>query len=133
MKSILLAVVTLALFSVSGCSSIVNGKAQTITINSNVSDAQVTLNGEIAGRTPFTGLVKRNSHAVVTVSKDGYVSKTVTLDTAIEPIFWGNVIIGGVVGSTTDAATGSMYKYAPGTIQIDLEKSHNRVLLPTLC
>jgi hypothetical protein len=122
MKSIFIAASIAILFFISGCSSIVNGQAQTITINSNVSDAQVTVNGVIAGRTPFTGMVKRAGQTVVSVSKDGYVTKTITLDTSIEPIFWGNIIIGGVVGSTTDLATGSMYKYAPGTIQVDLEK-----------
>lgn len=122
MKALIIAVSALALLATTGCSTIIKGKDQVVTINSNVEDAQITVNGVPVGKTPFTGPILRNSKTVVGVSKDGYVTKNVTLDTSIEPIFWGNIIIGGVLGSTTDASTGSMYKYAPATIQIDLEK-----------
>lgn len=122
MKVLLIAVSALTLLAATGCSTIVKGKDQVVTINSNIEDAQITVNGVPVGKTPFTGPILRDSKTVVSVSKDGYVTKTVTLDTAIEPIFWGNIIIGGVLGSTTDMSTGSMYKYAPATIQIDLEK-----------
>lgn len=113
--------VAAAAFLATGCSTIINGHDQTVSINSNVKDAQITANGKPVGTTPFTGLVPRGTGTVVVVKKDGYQSKTVTLDTSIEPIFWGNIIIGGVLGSTTDASTGSMYKYSPTTIEIDLE------------
>ena len=116
---ILLALAAVAL--VSGCSTIINGRDQTISINSNVKDAEITVNGVVTGRTPFTGLIRRASGTVVTVKKDGYQPKTVTLDTSVEPIFWGNIIIGGVLGSTTDLSTGGLYKYSPATIEIDLE------------
>jgi hypothetical protein len=109
-----------AMVLVSGCSSIINGKSQSITVNSNVKDAEIKMDGEVVGRTPFTGLVKRAGTAKLTLSKEGYESKTVTLDTAIEPFFWGNIIIGGVLGSTTDGANGNMYKYDPATINVDL-------------
>lgn len=111
-----------ALLLTTGCSTIVNGKTQSVSINSNVSDADIKVNGVKVGKTPFTGALERSSKAIVEVSKDGYESKTVTLDTAFEPIFWGNIIVGGVFGSTTDASTGSMYKYAPATVQVDLVK-----------
>lgn len=122
MKKIFAAICILAIFA-SGCSTMINGKTQKITVNSNVKDAEITANGQLIGRTPFTGLIERNSNTTFTIRKEGYEAKSVTLDTAIEPVFWGNIIIGGVLGSTTDLATGAMYKYAPGTIQIDLEKT----------
>jgi hypothetical protein len=125
MKSLLITASAITLLAISGCSTIVNGKVQTVSINSNVADAQITINGSPIGRTPFAGLIERSNKSVVSLSKDGYVTKTVTLDTSVEPIFFGNLIIGGVLGSTTDAASGSMYKYAPSTVQIDLEKKPN--------
>jgi hypothetical protein len=105
----------------SGCSSIINGRVQTVTINSNVKDAEILVNGAVVGRTPFTGLLKRGSGTTVTVQKEGYESKTATLVTSVEPWFWGNIVLGGLLGSTTDAANGNMYKYSPATIEIDLE------------
>lgn len=112
----------LLIFSIcSGCSTIVNGRSETVSINSNVSGAQIVVNGKTVGTTPYNGPIRRGADTTITVSKDGYVAKTITADTNIEPIFWGNIILGGFLGSTTDASTGSMYKYSPATLQIDLE------------
>lgn len=111
---------------VTGCASIVKGTTQTVSINSNVSGAEVIVNGERVGVTPYTGPIKRKSGTTVTVQKPGYQTKTVTLTTEIESVFWGNIIIGGVLGSTTDLATGAMYYYAPATLEIDLNKAEGK-------
>ena len=105
----------------SGCSTIVNGKSQSITIDSNVKGAEVLINQVVVGQTPFVGQAPRGSAPQITVRKEGYESKTVVADTGFEPIFWGNIIIGGVLGSTTDAASGSMYKYSPASLNIELK------------
>jgi len=122
MKALFLIAASLALITASGCSTIVNGKKQVVSINSNVTDADITVNGLPVGKTPYTGPIERSNKTILNVSKEGYISKTITLDTKFEPIFWGNIIIGGVLGSTTDASTGAMYKYAPSALQVDLEK-----------
>jgi hypothetical protein len=113
----------LALFSVGGCASIVSGTTQVVTIDSNVRGAEVAVNGLPVGRTPYTGPIKRGSTTTVRVTGPGYQAKTITLSTEIEPIFWGNIILGGFFGSTTDAGTGAMYKYAPATYEIALTAS----------
>ena len=122
MKAFFYSVAALVLAITTGCSTIVNGKQQIVSINSNVADAEITANGLPVGKTPFTGNLARSNKTIIQVSKDGFVTKSITLDTNMEPMFWGNIIIGGVLGSTTDAASGAMYKYAPSAIQIDLEK-----------
>ena len=104
------------------CATIVGGTSQNVSINSNVKGAEITVNGLTVGNTPYTGPIKRGNSTIVTLRKNGYETKTITLSTEIESIFWGNIIIGGVLGSTTDLATGGMYRYAPATLQIDLEK-----------
>ena len=109
--------------AMSGCATIVKGDKQTVSINSNVRGAKVFVNGEQVGTTPFTGQIKRKSGTTVTLNKDGFESKTVTMTTEIESVFWGNIISGGGVGSTTDLTTGAMYYYAPATLQIDLQRA----------
>lgn len=104
----------------SGCATIVSGKTQTVTIDSNVKDAEVVVEGAVLGKTPYNGPLKRAKETTLLLRKEGYENKTVTLNTEIEPVFWGNIICGGFFGSTTDYATGSMYKYAPATINIDM-------------
>ncbi len=121
MKIKALSILALALLS-THCATIVSGKTQTITIDSNVKDAEILVNGASVGKTPYTGPVIRSKSSTVTLKKDGYASKTITMNTEIEPMFWGNIIIGGVLGSTTDNSTGAMYKYAPATLTVDLEK-----------
>lgn len=117
------AVIALLALSAVGCSSIIKGTKQVVSINSNVKGAEIIVNGSNVGKTPFTGHIERGSSTTVVLQKSGYETKTITLSSEIEPIFWGNIIIGGVVGSTTDMATGAMYKYAPATLNIDLEKA----------
>jgi len=114
------AVIALQAVFLSGCASIVKGSKQVVTIESNVRGAEVKVNGELVGTTPFTGPIKRGSDTTVLLSKTGYASKTLTLSTSVEPVFWGNIIFGGVFGSTTDMSTGSMYQYAPATYNVDL-------------
>ena len=111
------------LFLTSGCASILKGSEQPVNINSNVDGAEVLVNGQLVGRTPFTGTIKRTSDIRLTVQKDGYKSRTITLDTGIEPVFWVNIFIGGVFGSTTDFATGSMWKVSPNTYNVDLKST----------
>jgi hypothetical protein len=118
MKKIYFALAVLVFAS--GCATIIKGTSQTVSINSNVTGADVIVNGEPVGQTPFTGPIKRKSGTTVTVKKEGYQTKTITLTTEVESIFWGNIIFGGFFGSTTDLTTGAMYYYAPATLEIDL-------------
>lgn len=122
MKLLLAAAVAgLMLFQV-GCATILKGDMQPISVNSNVDDAEVYINGSKVGETPFIGQVKRTKTlSTLEVKKDGYKTKKIMLDTSVEPVFWVNLLSGGVFGSTTDYATESMWKYAPSTINLDLE------------
>lgn len=125
MKNRILGIVSIVClgFLFVGCATIVGGTSQNVSINSNVKGADVIVNGETVGKSPYNGPIKRGKTTTVTLQKEGYEPKTITLSTEIESIFWGNIIIGGFFGSTTDLATGGMYKYAPATLQIDLDKA----------
>lgn len=107
------------------CASIVKGTDQLVSIDSNVRDAEIVVNGAVVGKTPFNGKISRSSDTIVTLRKDGYTAKSVTLNTEVEPVFWGNIIFGGVLGSTTDLSSGAMYKYSPSNINVDLYKVGN--------
>ncbi len=111
------------LLSIVGCSSVINGTKQMISINSNVKGADVIVDGHNVGKTPFNGKVKRGSDTTVTLQKDGYSSKTIVMSDEVAPAFWANGLFlhGFGLSSTTDYATGAMYKYSPASYQIDLE------------
>lgn len=107
-------------FSLVGCATVALGTKQSISITSNVDGATIYLDGQQIGRTPFQGEVSRNKKTL-RIESDGYVTETVVLSKSLEPIFWGNIIIGGTVGSSTDFASGAAYSYAPATYQVELQ------------
>jgi hypothetical protein len=102
-----------------GCATIASGTTQTITVNSNVDGAVVYLDGEQVGTTPFTGVVRKGKNAL-RVEAEGFRGENVSLSKNLDPLFWGNILIGGTLGSATDFATGAAYQYAPATYQVEL-------------
>jgi hypothetical protein len=105
---------------VGGCATISGGKRQTIAVNANVPGATVFINNLPAGRTPFLGAVERDSALRIRVQKTGYAPQFLVLNGAIRPIFWGNILIGGTIGSSTDMSTGAMYEYSPASYYVHL-------------
>jgi len=115
-----LALVATAAFALlGGCATITKGTTQVVTVNSNVSGADVYLDSVLIGKTPFSGSLKKNK-STLTVKMAGYAPKTVTLSKSLEGMFWGNIITGGTLGSITDFASGAAYSYAPSTYEVDL-------------
>jgi PEGA domain len=116
-----IALIAMVALLATGCSTILNGKTQSISVDSNVKGAEVLINQVVVGQTPFVGQAPRGAAPQITVRKTGYEAKTVVAETGFEPVFWGNIIVGGVFGSTTDNSTGAMYKYAPATFNVELK------------
>ena len=102
------------------CSSIMSGTTQNVTVTSNVRGAEVIINGAIVGRTPLTTRLKRQSKMHLIVQKDGYESYQASLATKLDPWFWGNILLYGVIGSTTDFATGATHLLDPDSIYVEL-------------
>src|SRR5688572_32026754 len=94
-----------------GCASIFEGKVQPVTFNSQPSGAQIIINGMPMGVTPTTMTLKRSDYdkATVIFKKEGHQDQQATIQTKVTGWFWGNVIFGGLLGSATDAITGSMW------------------------
>jgi hypothetical protein len=67
----------------------------------------------VLGKTPFTlQLDKVQDPQSIVFSKTGYKPVTMKLDTKLDGWFWGNLVFGGPIGSTTDAMSGSVHEYA---------------------
>ena len=101
----------LLMFCMIGCSTIITGAKQKVFFDSDPQGALVKMNGIELGETPFEATVQRMNAPVLTFSKEGYQLATRDMTTEIDPWFWGNIILGGVIGSTTDLAAGSVRKY----------------------
>lgn len=111
-----------AIFSLaSGCASIVSGTDQKLTFDSEPDEATVTVSGRVLGKTPLTVLVDRGSNQSITFEKNGYKTHTSQLSTSTNPWFFGNFILGGLPGSTTDGVSGAIHEFSPDQFFVTLK------------
>lgn len=124
-------VCALAIITLSGCASVVNDKNQVIHINSSngvelkgsvqeVSEKRFKEDGKRKKQKIYTPVAKldgsgvilaRSSTKKVVVVDNAECEKITPIKSSVDPMFFGNIIIGGLAGSSTDAATGKMWKY----------------------
>ncbi|WP_203299789.1 PEGA domain-containing protein [Marinobacter sediminum] len=121
MKSPLLLTLAAIAFLSTGCASVVTGTDQKITFNSEPEEATVTVSGRVLGKTPLTVPVDRASNQSLTFEKEGYKTYTAQLSTTTNPWFFGNIVIGGLVGSTTDGVSGAIHEYSPDQYFVTLK------------
>lgn len=122
----LIALSLLALLT-AGCATLTDGSTQEMSFQSNPEEAVVTVTHRVRdtsaenawqdevrvlGKTPLTLRMDRAEKQSVTFSKEGYKPLTMKLATTLNGYFWGNLVTGGVFGSTTDSMSGAMYEYS---------------------
>lgn len=105
----------------SGCATIVDGTNQPVTFNSEPNRAKIFINGAQVGVTPLTIQVKRAKNTMIVAKKDGYEEQQLPLQTKMNTFFWGNIISGGFLGSTTDYASDAMVEYSPNMYYISMD------------
>jgi len=92
----------------SGCATILSGTTQKINITSSPNGKEVQVGNQIV-KTPSIITVKRSNEDLIVKAKDCNDQKL--LKSKINPVFFVNLLSGGVFGSTTDYLTGAMWKY----------------------
>ena len=104
-------VITLALvaLAISGCSSIVSKSHYPVSINSTPDGAKYVITNRDghkvdSGVTPATVTMKSSSGYfkgetyTILMEKDGFEPKTYVLTSTIDGWYWGNILLGGLVG-----------------------------------
>jgi hypothetical protein len=104
-----------------GCASIITGTTQQMSFQSNPDGATVSVNGRVIGKTPISTSLKKVSGQSLAFSKDGYEPISMSLETHLNSWFWGNIVLGGLVGSTTDGVSGAVNEYAPTQYLVTLQ------------
>lgn len=105
--------------------SITGGDA--IRFNSNVDNVAVYIDGQPVGKIRDGSLVYKISrdgmNKRVRFQKSGYKTEEVTIGTKTALAFWGNLITGGIIGSSTDSwSTKNSRQYTPNQFYIEMEK-----------
>jgi hypothetical protein len=114
-KRLLIAISLASAVLFSGCATILGGgNKQTISINSSKPMKGTMTYSDGSGMqhftTPATLNVERKNKEIKLASNDEEFD-TANLKNEINPWFWGNIIFGGLIGSTTDSVGGAAWKY----------------------
>ena len=117
MKRLHVLLAAVAAATVGGCSSIISGTSETLTINTNPpgADCKLTRNDLAIGRVSPTpgGIVVQKTKYNITVACDkvGYQQATYINKSGIEGATFGNIVLGGGIGWAIDSASGADNKY----------------------
>lgn len=121
--------------TLASCATLFSGTTQEMSFQSSPEDVVVTLiervrvegsdnvfedKPRILGKTPFTVQLDKEEGQSVQYSKPGYRPVTMKLMTTLDGWFWGNIAIGGFIGSTTDHLSGASIEYAPSQFFVTL-------------
>lgn len=106
-----------AIVGLSGCSSIIEGTSQEITVNTTPAGASCALEreGTVIARiaqTPAATTVKKTKHDItVRCTKDGFQEATFLDHSGAAGATVGNILLGGGIGWAIDSASGADNKY----------------------
>ena len=115
MKKILVALLVCSMLS--GCASIIKGRNKNVNIMTSTGEEVevnvVSASGMQSIVVPSVVSLKRdNQDITITVKETSCLrASTSIVSSEIEPWFLGNIITGGLLGSSTDALTGAMWTY----------------------
>jgi len=124
----------------SSCASIFTKSSYPVAISSTPEGANISIvnkKGEevYVGKTPATVQLDASSKYMsgekltVTISKLGYEEQKVYIHSKIEGWYWGNILLGGLIGMlVVDPLTGAMYKLDTKTINVTLEQTNTAQL-----
>lgn len=107
------------------CGSIINTSNQKINVASDPSEAKIIVDGQKVGKTPMTVTLARKDNHIIQIELEGYETEVITLNRETDGWFWGNCLLGGVIGMGIDAITGGMYELKPNEIQRELQQKQN--------
>jgi len=109
------------LLSLSGCASIIDGTTQPLSFASTPDEATVYINGQAVGKTPVTIQIKKqNGSQTLRFSKEGFKDVDMSLNSSINGWFFGNILSGGLLGSSTDGLSGAAFKYEQSSYMVTM-------------
>lgn len=125
---ILIVAVVFSTSLVTGCASVLKGNTQPVSIDTRPhSDVYCRLMNDkgayTVASTPGSVVVRKSyQDLAVTCEKKGLKSETVNVKSSTGGAVFGNILLGGIVGSVVDCSTGAGYDY-PSTIHVPLRKA----------
>ena len=121
-KVIVVALAVSIVASTSSCASIMSGTKQAVTITSDPSGAEISIDGKSAGKTPLTVELRRKEDHVIKAIGVGGGEATVTTTRGSNGWIWGNILFGGLIGLIIDLSNGAAKRFSPDTYHLQLKR-----------
>ena len=107
------------------CATLFNSDQEYVNINTDPTNALVTVNGE-KYYTPATVVLPRNTgNYVVSVERQGYKSEQIILENSLDAPLFVNLLLPGwwwLIGLVVDVAGNRIYDFEPETIFVNMKK-----------
>jgi hypothetical protein len=104
------------------CATIIHGTNQDVAMSSKPDGATVTVDNAPVGKTPTVVRLTRNEKHTVRLELAGYEPVEIPVTRKLSAWFFGNLVIGGLLGVVVDAATGAMYNLTPAQLEAQFAK-----------
>jgi uncharacterized protein YceK len=106
-----LLVIIIGSMLISGCASLITENGKTVQVlTSNNQKAEIRVDGQKRTVPAALVFVKDGKDKIITTEDPACQEQTV-VKKKIEGAFWGNIIFGGLIGSTTDSVGDKMWTY----------------------
>ena len=100
-----------------GCATILSGKTQSVNVTTDTGKKYAaSIDGQQYNVPAVIELTRANKDKVMTLTE--CPDQKTLFHKEINPVFFVNILSGGVFGSTTDYASDSMWKYQPENVNV---------------
>jgi len=134
-KTVLLVLTVVMLVSFTSCATVASESKYPVTITSNPNEAKITIsdnNNRVVyqGQTPAVVSLEasndffQKASYTIRFEKAGFDDSIYTLTSTLDDWYWGNLLIGGVLGMVIiDPLTGAMWKLDPNVYMPLIQKT----------
>jgi hypothetical protein len=105
---------------ISSCATVVNGTHQAIGVSSNPAGAHVLVDNQHNLTTPASIDLKRNTSHTFLFQKAGYKDDSFVITSGTSGWVWGNILIGGLIGTAVDFASGGARRLSQDSVHVSL-------------
>ena len=120
-KFLLISVVAILLLT--SCATVMTEGESTITVQSNVENATVKVDGFSRGKTPATFILSNDKSYMVEVEKEGYVPQYFQIKRSVK-LGWQvvDLLVTGFIGNVIDLVSPNGYELSPTEIYVELKE-----------
>jgi hypothetical protein len=106
------------------CATVMSSGPDRVSVTTNPSGATVFVDNKEKGKTPVVvALDRKNSNGRFRLELPGFEPVDVARAKGINGWFWGNILLGGIIGMVVDAASGNIHKFDDEPIAVGLTRS----------